>query len=69
MLESLITNSHSWMENIDREVEIPQGALMRRARFATKACLQSWRIPIAREIAKDRILILLLSQGPNIIGF
>ena len=33
MLESLIINSHSWIENIDREVEIPHGALMRRARL------------------------------------
>ena len=63
MLESLVANSHSWMENIDREVDNAHGALMRRARFATKACLQSWRIPIAREIAKDRILILLLFIG------
>ena len=44
MVESLIINSHSWMESIDRELDIPHGALMRRARFDTKACLQSWRI-------------------------
>ena len=60
MLESLIIKSLSWMESIDREVEIPDGDLMRRARFATKAGVQSWRISKAREIAKERILILLL---------
>ena len=33
MLESLILNSHSWMESLDREVDIHHGALMGRAKL------------------------------------